>query len=102
MENLIFYNKPPPSNKPPGGLIEIQEKVENETVLNNPPGGKSHWGTLLESDLYCEKLLTWIKRDVFVFIGFWPFLKHNYGNLANFLHNYRGQWNALFELDGTS
>ena len=34
MVNLTFYNKPPPSNKPPGGLIEIQEKVENETVLN--------------------------------------------------------------------
>ena len=41
MVNLTFYNKPPLSNKPPGGLIEIQEKVENETVLNNPTGGKS-------------------------------------------------------------
>ena len=41
MVNVTFYNKPPPSNKPPGGLIEIQEKVENETVLNKPPGGKS-------------------------------------------------------------
>ena len=40
MVNLTFYNKPPPSNKPPGGLIEIQEKDENETVLNKPRGGK--------------------------------------------------------------
>ena len=39
MVNLTSYNKPPSSNKPPGGLIEIQEKVENETVLNKPPGG---------------------------------------------------------------
>ena len=41
MVNLTFYNKPPPLNKPPGRLIEIQSKVENGTVLTKPPGGKS-------------------------------------------------------------
>ena len=40
MVNLTFYNKPPPSNKPPGGLIENQDKIEIETVLNKPQGGK--------------------------------------------------------------
>ena len=40
MVNLTFYNKPPPSNKPPGGLIEIQEKDENKTLLNKPQRGK--------------------------------------------------------------
>ena len=38
MVNLTIYNKPPPSNKPPGGLIEIQGKDENETVFNKPQG----------------------------------------------------------------
>ena len=41
MVNLTFYNKPPSSKKPPGRLIEIQEKAENETLLNKPPGCKS-------------------------------------------------------------
>ena len=40
MVNLTFYNKPPSSNKPPGGLIKIQEEDENETVLNKSQGGK--------------------------------------------------------------
>ena len=40
MVNLTIYNKPPPLNKSPGGLIEIQEKDENETVLNKPRGDK--------------------------------------------------------------
>ena len=40
MVNLTFYNKSPPSNKPPGGLIKIQEKVENKTVLKKHQGGK--------------------------------------------------------------
>ena len=51
MVNLTFYNKPPPSNKPPGGLIEIQEKDENETVLNKPPGGVNENNSLLWSTI---------------------------------------------------
>ena len=54
MLNLTFYNKPPPSNMPSGGLIEIQEKVENKTVLNKPPGGKSN-NTLLWSTIEIHK-----------------------------------------------
>ena len=50
MVNLTFYKKPPPSNKPPGDLIEIKEKVENETVLNKPPGGKSKQQFIVKYD----------------------------------------------------
>ena len=50
MVNLTFYNEPPPSNPPPGGLIEIQEKVENETVLNKPQGGKSKQQFIVKYD----------------------------------------------------
>ena len=52
MVNLTYYNKPPPSNKPQGALIEIQEEVENETVLKKPlgGGGKSKQQFIVEYD----------------------------------------------------
>ena len=36
MSKLIVYNKPPPLNKPPWGLIEYYVKLKTKQYLNRP------------------------------------------------------------------